>query len=83
MNLYRIDAAENLGYDSYDSAVVAAKSEDAARLIHPGLNAWTGEKWDDTYQTWHESPADVKVTLIGTALPDVPAGVVLASFNAA
>lgn len=35
MNLYLISQTENLTYDTYDSAVVAAESEAQARDIHP------------------------------------------------
>ena len=35
MKLWLISQTENEGYDTYDSAVVAAETENAARLIHP------------------------------------------------
>jgi hypothetical protein len=35
MNLYLISQNVNNDYDTYDAAVVAANSEDEARLIHP------------------------------------------------
>jgi len=35
MNLYLISQTINNGYDTYDSAVVCAESEDEARKIHP------------------------------------------------
>ena len=35
MNLYLISQTQNQTYDTYDSAVVAAESEDHARAIHP------------------------------------------------
>jgi len=58
MNLYRI-TANTRGYDTFDSAVVAAPDEDTARRTHPSdgsvkgspnkeqshYNAW-GERWD-------------------------------------
>jgi len=35
MNLYLISQTQNRNYDTYDSAVVAAESEEHARAIHP------------------------------------------------
>lgn len=35
MNIYRISLNENTGYNTYDSAIVVANSEDEARKIHP------------------------------------------------
>lgn len=54
LNLYLISQTVNNGYDTYDSAVVAAASEEEARLIYPdnwGMgqnkwkNKWNGSKW--------------------------------------
>ena len=36
MNIYRI-AQDNSNYESYDSAIVIAESEEIARLIHPSF----------------------------------------------
>jgi hypothetical protein len=78
MNLYLLTQDKLDGYDTYDSAVVCAKSETAARTIHPsgyeGDNVW---KWD----SW-PTPEDVVVKLIGTAVRGSEAGVICASFNA-
>lgn len=96
MNIYKIWVDERLGYDTYDSAIVVAKDEDAARHIHPkndledpvrGYNSKT-RRYD---KPWYESdepiwdwtkPENVRVRLVGTT--DLfPAGTVLcASFNA-
>jgi hypothetical protein len=77
MNLYRISQPKPTGYDTYDSAVVCAESKTQARLIHPGKNAWDGVGWT----TWC-SAKDVKVQLIGEAIPGSLHGVICASFNA-
>lgn len=95
MNLYRIYQDVQRGYDTYDSAVVAAESEEAARLLHPdGLHKWSKSKgdwghkgtdglirYDNTYGhgSW-APPENVGVELIGTA--EKPEGVICASFNA-
>jgi len=78
MNLYLISQDVNNGYDTYDSAVVSAVSEDAARSIHPGEHDWDGKA--EMYGPWC-AKENVTVRLIGTAADDV-SGVVCASFNA-
>lgn len=78
MNLYLITQNEESGYDTFDSAVVAAKTALAARKTHPcpwGKNEWKSD-------TWAHSHTKVESKLIGKAHSSVPAGVVLASFNA-
>lgn len=37
MNLYLISQTENIGYDTYDSAVVCAESEEEAKNIYPSI----------------------------------------------
>lgn len=78
MKLWLISQDENTGYDTYDGAVVAAETEDEARMIIPG-----GDTWDDPIRySWCSTPDKVTVKLIGVAEPGTPAGVVLSSFNA-
>jgi hypothetical protein len=89
MNLYLISQTTSTGYDTYDSAVVAATSTEAARKIHPQEyvewrnKAWrwkeTGELYDS--YSWAQ-PKAVSVTLIGIATENVKSGVICASFNA-
>jgi hypothetical protein len=80
MNLYLISQSENGGYDTYDSAVVAAPSEDVARNMDPR----NGEPivWGDRYSTWAYSVDAVKVEMIGKAAEGISQGVICASFNA-
>lgn len=43
MKLWLLEQDEHNGYDTYDSLVVAAESEDEARAIHPdppGSRGW-------------------------------------------
>ena len=77
MKLFMISQSANTKYDTYDSAIVAAKSEDEARMIVPG-----GCAWDFPYSGWCTGPDQVTVTLIGTAIKGTKEGMILGSFNA-
>ena len=86
MNIYLISQTVNRNYDTYDSAIVCAKNEDDAKLIHPDSGrtwnpeacCWGPYKWDYTWT----SPKEVSDMYIGMAKPGMTEGVVLASFNA-
>ena len=88
MNLYLLTQDEARGYDTYDSAVVAAETEEDARKIHP--RAWcrdelTGEWWRKPRipDVWARHPDRVKAILIGVAVEGTEAGeVICASYNA-
>ena len=73
MKLFKIWQTENNGYDTYDSAVVAAKSEEDAVNINPAHNP-------NFYHSW-ASPDKVRVEYLGTAKPGTKRGVICASFN--
>lgn len=79
MNLYLISQDVNKEWDTYDSAVVAAESEKAARLTHPAGVSWDGKKGD--YDGTWCAVTDVKATLLGISVPGI-SGVICASFNA-
>lgn len=77
MKLWLIEQDENNDYDTYDSAVVVAETENDARNINPG-----GE-WGRRYSAWATSPDKVVAHYIGEASPHLAAGeIVCASFNA-
>ena len=80
MNLYKISQTENDDYDTYDSAVVAAETEDDARMITPDAGQWG--KDSSHWCNWCSSPELVTVELIGVAKPFTEAGVICASYNA-
>lgn len=95
MKLWLISQDVNNNYDTYDSAVVAADTEDEARNIYPDnwdgyLKKWNGSKWlcylDDgrvleySSDTW-TSPDNVSVQFLADGY-DGPTGTVCASFNA-
>ena len=45
MNLYLISQNKNVNYDTFDSAIVAARTNKEARMIHPdGDDDWDSEK---------------------------------------
>lgn len=78
MKLWYIYQNKNNGYDTYDSAVVAAETEEQARAIHPSDNDWA----DTHYSCWADKPEQVGARLLGEALPNTVAGIICASFNA-
>lgn len=78
MNLYKISQDVNNDYDTFDSAIVAAETEDEARNTHPEKNFPLG--FD--FNTYWCDQSQVTVEKIGTATKDTKAGVILASFNA-
>jgi len=77
MKLWKISQNVNASYDSFDSAVVAAETEEAARQTNPD-----GDRWGDIYSAWCPDPQQVIVEHIGEAAPGIAAGIILASFNA-
>ena len=84
-NLYLIFQHVNDDYDTFDSAVVCARDEVSARLIHPrGI-------WGTYPANWHldeDAPGEwtrvcnVNVRYLGHAAPGIEPGVICASFNA-
>ena len=71
--LYKIWQIKNTDYDTYDSAIVCAETEEEAK------NTEVGSVGD--YGTWVK-PEDVHVEEIGIAKDNVKKGIILASFNA-
>lgn len=92
MNIYLVGQDENIGYDTYDSFVCYAESEDEARVMSPSEHyiwkhdTWNFQYFDGSYESsrfnaWCH-PNYVEVELIGVTNEDVESGVILASFNA-
>jgi len=81
MNLYLISQNTNENYDTYDSAIVAAKTNKEARMIHPSdlYDDWDGKV--KPYDSW-AAFEDVNAKLIGVAKKGTRKGIVLASYNA-
>ena len=95
MKLWLISQSANDRWDTYDSAVVAAETEEDARNTYPDKGGWddarwTGSKWlwylgdgrvlDYNSSTW-TSPDNVKVKFLSDNYEGA-AGTVCASFNA-
>jgi hypothetical protein len=77
MNLYQVYRTDKIGYDEYDAMVVAADSDDEAFRLCDEESGCSG----DDYATWAK-PDHLLIRIIGTTLPDLEAGVIIASFNA-
>jgi hypothetical protein len=91
MNVYLISQTENYNYDTYDSAVVIAESEEQARLINPEhterhiefLDNPLYRDWDAYSFKWATSPDNVTVKYIGKVDESYTEPcVICASFNA-
>jgi hypothetical protein len=98
MNLYLISQDADDNYDTYDSAVVAAKSEDDARTINPCsfVTHVTDGQWMGTYsgglskgkaykQDSHSWVSYSNISVISVkhlGTTKLERGVVLSSFNA-
>ena len=86
MNIYKISQTVNIDYNTYDSAIVYARSEEDARYICPD-NYYISGWWEDEINYSHSwcHPDFVTVDLLGEAtdwITVTEAGVILASFNA-
>lgn len=92
LKIWKIERKSDGGYDTFDSAVVIAETEQEARFTSPnGYQIWLPESgWvrestgkPDSYSdgSWTH-PDDVKDTEIGQAFPGAERKLILASFNA-
>ena len=73
MHLFLVKRTDDLGYDEYDSMIVAARNENEARAMEPAEWGW-GASVD---------PVTLEVQRIGTANRGTSAGtVILSSYNA-
>lgn len=95
LSFYLLTQTENEGYDTYDSCVVCAESEDEAKRIFPDEYCiWNESKCGWVWKNPVDHDAECRVTdwatrlesvhckLIGTAAQGIEKGVVIASFNA-
>lgn len=95
MKLWLISQGENKGYDTYDSAVVAAETEQEARETHPAQwgdptyknGTWwikraDGAEFKDNSSVWASNADLVDAEYIGEAKEGIEAGAIITSFNA-
>lgn len=82
MKLWLLTQKINNCYDTFDSCVVAADTEEEARKIHPGLKWRTVEDITEWYNRDWVKPEDVIVEYIGTTDRIFDKPVICASFNA-
>ena len=64
MKLYLLVQYENQSDDSFDSCVVVAEDEEAARNVHP-MGDW------DRVDVWTYKPEDIEVSYLGEARDDI------------
>jgi hypothetical protein len=83
--VWLVSQDEVTGYDTFDSFVCIAASEEEARDTNPWANA-SPIDWDDRpktyYGDWATRRDAVKVKLLGVAIHGSTPGIVCASFNA-
>ena len=87
--LYKISQTVNVEYDVFDSAIVAAHTENEAARMHPDGYVWNEGGWllsDGSVDDWPSwswtTPDNVKVEIIGIASKGIePGQVLLASKN--
>jgi regulator of replication initiation timing len=86
VKLWLISQKENDGYDTFDSAVVAAETEEDAKQIHPASYdslISSDQHWQDWWSCWAKTPDEVSARCIGDAVEGIAAGeIICASFNA-
>ena len=80
MKIYLLSQNQYSSYDTYDSCVVCAESEEDAKTIHPDGSNFS-EK-DDWMHCWANSLEDIRCQEIGIANDKQIRGVICASFNA-
>ena len=91
MKLYTITRTSSPGWDTYDSAVVAAHNEEEARNMHPNGDIWVKpgyytdgvvDGYYNSIDSWVE-PENVIVEYIGEASKTIKKPcVIVSSYNA-
>lgn len=82
LSLYKLTQDLYAGYDTYDSCIVAAASEDFAKQMHPSGRPLATEV--SQHADWPSASEvdSIRVKLIGYALPGTTSCVISSSFNA-
>jgi hypothetical protein len=79
MKLYLLSQDDNNKYDTYDSIVVCAESEEDARTIDPYGNPYSESV---QYGSWAIKASSISCVQLGEANDKQVRGVIIASFNA-
>lgn len=69
-------------YDTYDSCVVGADTEEDARMITPDGLPFKGNSIIGPHSKWARTPEKVNVEKIGVGKPALRGEVICSSFNA-
>ena len=80
MKIYLLSQKENSGWDTYDSCVVCAESEEDAKTIFPDGGDFNNK--NDWMYEWATSLENIQCKEIGIANDKQNRGVICASFNA-
>jgi hypothetical protein len=81
MKLFLLSRIDDGGWDTYDSAVVAAPDEETARNMNPA----NGDPMDwgsRRHNSWCAAPELVEVSYLGEAVETQQQDIICASFNA-
>jgi hypothetical protein len=82
MKIYLLEPKNHIGindYNQYDKAVVVAKNEYLAKLIHPDGDPRPINEREYKFDDWPDDPEEIKVTYLGEAVEGMEAGVICAS----
>jgi hypothetical protein len=79
MNIYLVSQSVNQHYDTFDSFVCYANSEEEAKSLHP-----SGTPLSEMGYTsdWVSNAEDVTVSLLGSNPDITESSIILSSFNA-
>lgn len=82
MKLYLLAQDDNNEYDTFDSCVVCAESEEDAKTISPNFGGGEPFVEDVKYTAWAKKASSISCVEIGVANENQKRGVILASYNA-
>jgi hypothetical protein len=82
LSLYLVEWPQGGDWGQHDSFVVRCESEQQARDTHPGMAI--GQEWNPQLAgTWirYEDRNQLRITLLGAAVPDAQPGIVLGNYD--
>lgn len=81
MNLYHLQYNGDWDYDQYTDFIVAASDENAARATVTGCGTECRDRHKYEHHCVWRNPEMTRCSLIGEALPEVRAGIIVSSFR--